>query len=213
MKGTWHPRIFPTELAGCILYEENTVTNTAPVQPHHCCLGWVKQSCVYGLVTLDSKYISPTRRWLGNIHGFFLDGKSHQKGWSTARTPNKPTVSSFKHVQPHYYRVRRMEPNHRLVEVARRSSWATEFLALCPNNINNKVGLVLSHHAVGNEIRIIWSHNQSMFHVYILKGKVERCAHFAFLKILRQKSWAGSLVVRAHTSEKRPNVDRLVNGD
>ncbi len=41
---------------------------------------------------------------------------------------------SLMHGQPHYYRARQVEPYHWLDTVARRSSWAIEFLALCLNN-------------------------------------------------------------------------------
>ncbi len=65
----------------------------------------------------------------GNIHGFVLDGKSYRQGLTTAQTPisvrryrrDDNNVDLIR-VQPHYYRVRQVEPCRRLGEVARRLS-------------------------------------------------------------------------------------------
>ncbi len=47
------------------------------------------------------------------------------------------TNFNFNPMQPHYYRVQQMEFCHEFGEVARRSSWAIELLALWQNNSNN----------------------------------------------------------------------------
>ncbi len=75
---------------------------------------------------------------MGNIHGFVLNWQSY---WS--RSPTAQTLNSVRHfwyessnVQPHYYRLRYVEPCHWLGEVARCSSWAIKLSALCLNKNN-----------------------------------------------------------------------------
>ncbi len=50
----------------------------------------------------------------GKTLGFVLDGKPKRQGWATAQTSTVRVVSSvdLMHVQPHHYRVRRVEPCH-----------------------------------------------------------------------------------------------------
>ncbi len=87
--------------------------------------------------------VSPLRRGLINIYGFVLGGKSYLQGWDTAHTPTELCVDnnvSLRHVLSHYYRVRQVEPCHRLGEVARRFTWATRKIiatkTLAPSRIN-----------------------------------------------------------------------------
>ncbi len=63
----------------------------------------------------------PLWRGTGSIHGFVLGGKSYQQGWATAQAPNyvhrfwcEESNVDLTHMQPHYYRVRQVEPCHKL---------------------------------------------------------------------------------------------------
>ncbi len=53
--------------------------------------------------------MSPLWHGPGNTHGFGLDGKSYQQGWI-----DEDSNFDLMHVQPHYCRVRQVEPCHQL---------------------------------------------------------------------------------------------------
>ncbi len=54
--------------------------------------------------------------------------------WVDRRFQCEDNNVAFTNVQPHYYRVRQVEPSYLLGEVAKRSTLAIEFLVLCFNN-------------------------------------------------------------------------------
>ncbi len=81
--------------------------------------------------------VSPLWLGPGNIHGFVLGGKPYR----CSNTSCESNTVNLMRMQPHYYRVRRVEPCQRICEVGKHISQAIVLSALRLNNNNNSFNL------------------------------------------------------------------------